>query len=100
MHLVIQFQVFHFYRDLLEYMVLKVTKANRVSLEWKVCLVQKVIKGTLVLKVLEDPKETEGKWECQVSLESMESLECKDLKDQLEMQALMDVMAQMYENLN
>ena len=91
--------VFTFLRVHLEYMAHKVTKANRVSLEWKACLVPKGTKGILVPKVPEETKETEEKWECQDFLESMVFLECKDPKDKLQLLVLMDVMEQMYENL-
>ena len=71
----------YLHRVLLECLVHKVTKVNKVSLAWKVFRVLKVTKETLVHKVQEDPRAIEEKWECQGFLESMVFLACKDHKD-------------------
>ena len=61
-----------------EYQANKAIKANKVFLVWKAFQVQREV------KVIQDHKEPEGqkvigeKWVCQVSLESMEYLVCKD----------------------
>jgi len=56
-------------------------RASSVFQVWKAYLVPKASKGTLVLKVLEDPKVIEERWECQVFPVSMVYLECKDPLD-------------------
>lgn len=67
--------------DLLGSLGSKETRGNKGSLVWKGCLDPKGTKVILVLKELEDLKETVVKWECLDSLVSMVFLVCRVHKD-------------------